>query len=325
MADAIINVLMTTPQLIISGSIAMDRIMNFNGQYKDLIHPEKLHVLSVSVFVDKLETTKGGIGAGIAYNSAQLGNQPILLGSVGRDAKDYIEELEQAGINTGFIHYSDLPTASFSVLTDSDNNQVGGFYPGAMFDADELTLDKWQGQDVFVLIAAHAPDAMRKQAEQCKSFKIRYMYDPGQQVSNLEGSDMAAGLDGAEILSLNDYELGLLCEKTGLTPDQIKAKTPILITTFGKEGSMIEGTKVPEPIKIPATKPDTVADPTGAGDAYRAGFLHGYLRGWELVKCGQLGSVWASFIVEKHGTLQEVDLNKVKQRYEATFNERIEL
>lgn len=316
---------MTETQLIISGSIAMDRIMNFSGKYKDLIHPEKLHVLSVSVFVDKLEATKGGIGAGIAYNSAQLGNHPILLGSVGDDAKSYIEELKTAGVNTEHVHYSDLPTASFSVLTDSDNNQVGGFYPGAMFDADALTLDRWQGEDVFVLIAAHAPDAMRRQAEQSKQLDIRYMYDPGQQVSNLEGEDLSAGLDGAEILSLNDYELGLFCEKTGLTAESIKAKTPIVITTFGKEGSVIEGSKVDQPIKIPSAKPAQVQDPTGAGDAYRAGFLHGYLRGWDLVKCGQLGAVWASFIVEKHGTLQEVDLDKVKDRYETTFKERIEL
>ena len=152
---------MVKSQLIISGSIAMDRIMNFSGQYKDLIHPEKLHVLSVSVFVDKQETTKGGIGAGIAYNSAQLGNNPILLGSVGEDGRSYVEELAAAGINTEHVHYSDLPTASFSVLTDSDNNQVGGFYPGAMFDADSLTVDRWKGQDVFVLIAAHASDGLR--------------------------------------------------------------------------------------------------------------------------------------------------------------------
>lgn len=316
---------MAVTQLIVSGSIAMDRIMNFNGKYKDLIHPDKLHVLSVSVFIDKLEATKGGIGAGIAYNYAQLGENPILLGSVGNDGRDYIEELKTKGINTDYVHFSDLPTASFSVITDSDNNQIGGFYPGAMFDADSLTVDKWQGEDVLVLIAAHAPDAMRAQAEACKKFGIRYMYDPGQQVNNLDGADLKAGVDGAEIVAVNDYEMGLLCEKTGLTPEAIKAKTPIVITTFGHEGSVIEGTKVPKPLKIPASKPEVVADPTGAGDSYRAGFLHGYLRQWDLLKSAQLGSVWSSFIVEKHGTLQDVDVAKALDRYEVTFNERIEL
>lgn len=316
---------MAIPQLIISGSIARDRIMNFNGKYKDLIHPEKLHVLSLSVFIDKLEETRGGIGVNICYNSAQLGDNPILLGSVGNDAKDYIEDLKAFGVNTDYVHFSDLATASFSVITDSDNNQVGGFYPGAMFDADSLSVEPWKDQDALVVIAAHAPDAMRKQAEDCKKYGIKYMYDPGQQVTNLGGEDMLAGITGAEIVAVNDYEMGVMCEKAGITPEQIKAQTPIVITTFGHEGSIIEGTSVPEPVKVPATKPDEVKDPSGAGDSYRAGFLHGYLRQWGLRECAQLGSVWASFIVEDHGTLHELDKQAVLDRYQATFNERIEL
>lgn len=299
--------------------------MNFNGKYKDLIHPEKLHVLSVSVFIDKLEATKGGIGANIAYNAAQLGDNPILLGSVGKDAVAYIEELKKAGVNTDFVFYSDLPTASFNVITDVDDNQIGGFYPGAMFDSKSLTLDSWADQDAFLVISAHDPNAMRAQAEQAKQLKMPYMYDPGQQVSNLGGDDMRAGFTGSEILSVNDYELGVLCEKTGATPEELKATIPIVLTTYGKEGSVLEGTKVKTPIRIHATKPDKVIDPTGAGDAYRAGFLYGYLRQWDLQICGQLGSVFASFIVENHGTQQSVTKQEIIKRYVATFNERIEL
>lgn len=299
--------------------------MNFNGKYKDLIHPEKLHVLSLSVFIDKLEETNGGVGVNICYNSAQLGDNPVLLGSVGKDSTAYIDELSSKGVNTEHVHFSDLATASFSVITDSDNNQVGGFYPGAMFDADSLVVDPWQNQDALVVIAAHAPDAMRKQAEDCKRLGIKYMYDPGQQVTNLSGEDMLAGISGAEIVAVNDYEMGVMCEKAGITAEQIKAQTPIVITTFGSEGSVIEGTATTEPIKVPATKPNQVKDPSGAGDSYRAGFLHGYLRQWELRKSAQLGSVWASFIVEQHGTLHDLDKQVVSDRYEKTFNERIEL
>lgn len=316
---------MAGTQLIVSGSIARDRIMNFSGKYKDLIHPEKLHVLSVSVLIDKLEETRGGVGVNICYNSAQLGDNPILLGSAGKDSKDYVDELKSKGINTDYVYLSDLPTASFSVITDSANNQVGGFYPGAMLDADTLTVEPWENQDALVVISAHSPEAMRRQAEDCKRLGIKYMYDPGQQVTNLGGEDMLASVAGAEIIAANDYEMGVLCEKAGITIEEIKAKTPIVITTFGAEGSVIEGTATQEPIKVPAAKPNEVKDPSGAGDSYRAGFLHGYLRQWELRKCAQLGSVWSSFIVEQHGTLHDLDKQAVIDRYQATFNERIEL
>ena len=299
--------------------------MNFSGKYKDLIHLEKLHVISVSVFIDKLEATNGGIGANIAYNYAQLGDSPILLGSVGKDASAYIEELKGVGINTDHVFYSDLPTASFNVLTDGDDNQIGGFYPGAMFDSKTLTLDKWVDQEAFLVISAHDPNAMRAQAEQAKQLGIRYMYDPGQQVSNLDGADMKAGVTGAEILSVNDYELSVLCDKTDSTTEQLKTTIPIVLTTYGKDGSVIEGTKTKEPIRVHATKPAKVVDPTGAGDSYRAGFLYGYLRQWDLLTCGQLGSVFASFIVEKHGTQQIVAKEDIIKRYQETFNERIEL
>lgn len=312
-------------QLIISGSIAVDRIMNFSGRYKELIHPDKLHVLSVSVLLDKLEQTEGGTGANIAYNAALLGDQPILLGSVGPDAGAYLEKLAAAGVNTEFVHRSDLPTASFNGLTDADNNQVGGFYPGAMSDAASLTLENWADQDALVVIAAHDPAAMRAQVAECQSRGLRLLYDPGQQVSNLEGPDLAAGAAAAEILVVNDYELEVLSKKTGSSADQLKQATSLLITTLGENGSVIEGNRLPEPIKISVAKPAQVADPTGAGDAYRAGFLHGYLRQWELRTCGQLGATLASFIIEQHGTQHPISREEIMKRYHENFNEEIHL
>ncbi len=312
-------------QLILSGSIAIDRIMNFDGRYKDLIQADKLHVLSLSVLLDKLEQTRGGVAANIAHNLARLGEHPILLGAVGRDAELYISELTEIGVDTEFVHYSELATASFNVMTDMDGNQVGGFYPGAMSDSSSLGLDKWAGQDVLACISAHDPVAMRSQSEQCKDLKIRMLYDPGQQVSNVSGDDLAIGVNAAEILTVNDYELGVLSEKTGLSPENIKSNVPIVITTFGSKGSVIEGRDVTVPITIGIAQPTQVVDPTGAGDAFRAGFLYGYLRQWNLQTCGQLGAVLASFVIERHGTQQPLNIRQIEDRYKGNFNESVEL
>jgi adenosine kinase len=315
---------MDKPQIIVAGSIAIDRIMSFNGRYKDLIEPAKLHVLSVSVLVDSAVTARGGTGADIAYNLACLGEKPILLGSVGPDGGDYLEWLAGKGIDTGQVHKSELGTASFNVLNDGGGNQVGGFDPGAMSDSDSLSLDNWKGQNIIFWQAAHDPTAMRRLIEECVQNNIKLAYDPGQQVNNLPGEDLRAGVEAAGIVILNEYELELLASKTGLDIDEIKAKTPLFITTFGENGSEIAGKDVGEPIKIEAVKPAEVVDPTGAGDAYRGGFLYGYLRQWDLKKSGQLGSVVASFILEQTGPLAELSLPAIAERYKQNFNEEIE-
>jgi adenosine kinase len=316
---------MSTPTLILCGSVALDRIMNFEGSYKDLIRPDKLHVLSVSVLLDKMEETRGGIAANIAHNLALLGDRPVLLASVGNDAADYLKDLAAEGVNIDHVHFSNLSTSSFNVMTDSDDNQIGGFYPGAMSDSDILTLQPWQGTDALVCVSAYDPAAMRSLVAEAARYGLPLVYDPGQQTSNCPGEDLKAGAEAAEILIVNDYELGMLCEKAGLTPEQIKAKTPIVITTFGKEGSVIEGSKVPEPVRIPIAKAVQVTDPTGAGDAYRAGFLYGYLRQWQLPACGRLGAVLASFVIEQHGTQINISQEALAQRYRETFNEEITL
>ncbi len=318
---------MGKPQLIICGSIAIDRIMNFPGRYKDAIHPEKLHVLSLSVLLDKLEETPGGVGANIAAASARLGEKPVLLGSVGPDAKaeDYMKQLAELGVDISAVHTSKLSTASFNVITDLDDNQVGGFYPGAMADSKSLGLKPWKKLSVFVAVSAHDPAGMKAQVEQCKKYGLRLLYDPGQQVSNSSVSDLKAGLESAEVLIVNDYEMGALCKKVDTDPETLKAAIPVVITTLGKDGSMIEGAAAAAPIKIAVAKTAKLLDPTGAGDAYRAGFLYGYLRQWELVKCGQLGSVVASFIVEQHGTQVAFSKQAVINRYQETFNEGISL
>lgn len=315
---------MKHPQLVICGSIAIDRIMNFSGRYRDLIQPDKLHVLSLSTLLDKLEDSPGGVAANIATNMALLGEKPVLLGSVGTDAKAYIEKLQALGIDTSFVFVSKLPTASFNVITDSEDSQVGGFYQGAMGDADSLSFKPWQRKNILAMVSAHNPEAMNRQVGECVKLGIRLVYDPGQQVVD-EATDLTAGVGAAELIFVNDYECSLLCQKTDMTPQALKAKVPLLITTLGKHGSVIEGQSIDRAINIDAAKPSQVVDPTGAGDGYRAGFLYGYARQWDLRTCGQLGAVIASFIVEQHGTQVTFSITDVKKRYHDNFKEEIKL
>jgi adenosine kinase len=298
--------------------------MSFTGRYREHIQPEKLDALSISIFLDSLQDSYGGVGANIAYSLALLGDEPILLGSVGKDGLLYMEQLAHHGVNIAHVFESKLPTASFNVITDSDQNQVGGFYPGAMFDSDTLSFAPWKDQSPIVVVSPHDPKAMHRQVQECKDWGLKLCYDIGQQVSNLPGDQMRAGVEAAEILILNEYELSVLSSKTGLSVEKIKQTVPIVITTLGQKGSIIEGTSVDAPIEVGIAKPDQVADPTGAGDAFRSGFLHGYARSWPLKACAQLGAVCGTYAIEKPGTqAHEFTLETVAARYQASFNESL--
>lgn len=311
-----------TPPIVVSGSIAVDRIMNFAGKYSDHIHADKLDSLSISIFLEAMQDAHGGVGANIAYSLALLGEKPVLLGSVGKDALLYMEKLAHAGVDISHVFESDLPTAAFNVITDSDQNQVGGFYPGAMFDSDTLTFTPWKDQKAIVIVSPHDPKAMRRQVVECQETDLRLCYDVGQQISNLPGEDMLEGVRTAEILILNDYEISVLSQKTGLSLEEIKTTVPIVITTLGKNGSVIEGKNVTEPITIGVVAPKQVADPTGAGDAFRSGFLYGYARDWELKSCAQLGAVCATYAIEVMGTQNHsFTIVDITTRYEQSFGE----
>lgn len=313
-----------TSPIIISGSIAIDRIMSFSGHYKDHIRPEKLDTLSISIFLNELTDAPGGVGANIAYSLALLGEAPVLLGAVGPDGLTYMERLAHHGVVIKHVHESKLPTASFNVITDDDQNQVGGFYPGAMFDSDELSFAPWKDESPLVVVSPHDPKAMRRQVAEAKEWGLQLCYDIGQQVSNLSGEEMTEGIQAAHILILNEYEMSVLSTKTGYSVDKIKATVPIVITTLGKEGSVIEGMDVPEAIHVGVVAPKQVADPTGAGDAFRAGFLYGFARKWPLKASAQLGAVCATYAIETLGTQGHTfDRKEVAIRYHAAFNEAL--
>ncbi len=308
--------------ILVSGSIAIDRIMNFDGRYVEKIRKEKLESLSISIFLKELKDCYGGNGANMAYTLALLGEEPFLVGSVGKDGLLFMEKLAHLGVNIAHVHESALATASFNVITDSDQNQVGGFYPGAMADSDSLTFRPWKDENPIVVVSAHYPDAMRRLVAESKELGLRLCYDVGQQVTNLPPEDMRAGLEAATVLLLNEYELMLFSKKTGRSVEDIKASVPILVTTLGKKGSIIEGTSVPEVIEVGVAAPKQVADPTGAGDAYRAGFLYGYARDWPLKASAQLGAACAAYAIETMGTQSHMfTVEEITKRYREAFGE----
>lgn len=299
------------PQLIIAGSIAIDRIMNFSGSFAEVIKPEKLHVLSLSFLLNELVDTHGGTGANIAYSLALLGENPVLLSSIGNNGSEYQRKLKNDGVNTQFMHVSDLPTATFTVLTDEKDCQVGGFYPGAMVDhgiasidavVAELSSELKRDVEPFVVISAHAPELMSRQVAECREGQYRMCFDIGQQVSNAPEKLLQDGLEATELLILNDYEMEVFQQKTKHSLEEIISKVMTVVVTLGEKGCDVFSGSLESKQHVDAIPDVNVIDPTGAGDAFRAGFLYGYIRDWELEKCAQLGSVTASFAIEKKGT-----------------------
>lgn len=308
--------------IVVSGSIAIDRIMRFEGRYRDHIHSEKVDSLSISIFLQEQTDAHGGVGANIAYSLALLGDTPYLVGSVGQDALLYMEKLAKAGVNITHTNESTLPTAAFNVITDADQNQVGGFYPGAMFDSETLSFAPWEGSGAIAVVAPHDPKAMKRQVQEAKEYGLRLCYDVGQQVSNLPDEDILAGVTAADILIMNDYELTVIAKKTGMTVETIRKTVPVVITTMGKNGSRVDGANVPKTTEVGIVKPQKIADPTGAGDAYRAGLLYGLARDWDLKTCMQLGATTAAYAVETVGTQAHTfTLNDVVARHKRAFNE----
>lgn len=308
--------------IVVSGSIAIDRIMNFSGRYKDLIKSDKIHILSLSVFLEKLKNTHGGVGANISYSLALLGEKPTLIGSVGPDAKDYIQKLTKNGINTDYVFFSQLPTASFNVITDIENNQIGGFYPGAMYDNKNSSFKLWKDKNAFFIISPDDPKLMERLVNECQKYKLKMLFDFGQQVSNSSDAFLKKGIISAEVVIANDYEMSVLSDKIKLTPKEIKKIVPICITTLGAKGSIIEGKKVKKPILIKAAKPKNASDPTGAGDAFRSGFIYGHIRNWDLQICGQIGSLAATYAVETFGTQEHLFTKKeFAKRYYENYNQ----
>jgi adenosine kinase len=288
-------------QLYVSGSLALDRIMNFPGKFADHILPDKIHILNVCFLVDGMNEYFGGTAGNIAYNLALLGEKPLILGCGGKDFAPYAERLEGFGLSlAGIRTVADQFTAGAYITTDETDNQITGFNPGAMRERCGYTFPETHTGPVMAIISPGNVNDMVELPEFFKKAGIPYIFDPGQQITALTGAQMASAIDGSYALCTNDYELELVMKATGFSRAELLQRTGALITTLGEQGSVIaEG--VTE-TRVAAVKVDKALDPTGAGDAYRAGLLKGLSLGRGLADAAALGSVCAAFCVEEKGT-----------------------
>jgi adenosine kinase len=288
--------------IIITGSIAYDYLMRFPGHFTDHFIHDHLHQVSLSFLVDDMTKHWGGVAANIAYNMALLGMKPKLMGTVGRDFPDYCKWLEGAGVDCSTVRQIDeVFTASFFVNTDLDNNQIASFYTGAMAYARKYSLaDVYDGKPDMVVISPNDPLAMMQLAEECRERGIRFVYDPSQQVPRLAGEELAKSMKGAYAMIVNAYEAEIICNKTGYTIDDLRKNIEILVITQGKHGSHVYLNG--DLVFIPVFPVGEIKDPTGAGDAYRGGFLRGLAAGWPLKLAGQVGALCATYVLEQTGT-----------------------
>ncbi|MBI4670630.1 MAG: carbohydrate kinase family protein [Chloroflexi bacterium] len=312
--------------VVLTGSIAYDYIMSFPGYFKDHILPEKIHAISVSFLVDSMKRQRGGIATNIAYNLALLGERPKIMATVGEDFAEYRRWLELHYIDTSaIIEIPDEFTASFFVSTDKEQNQIASFYTGAMAHARLVSFqDHINGKIELAVISPNDPAAMVQYVAECKELGIPYVYDASQQIIRLSGEDLKAGCRDSKMIILNDYELGMLQNKTGWNENEIAAQTETLIVTYGENGSTI--THAGRTIQIPVAKPKRIGEPTGAGDAYRAGIIKGVLHNlsWEFT--GRLGSLAATYALEEHGTQNHhYELHEFIARFRQEFGNWEEL
>jgi adenosine kinase len=287
-------------QVLITGSVAFDYLMQFPGLFKDLLLPQMLGHVSLSFLVDSMERRRGGTAPNIAYTMALLGGRPRVMATVGVDFAEYRQFLEGAGVDTALMEtVAGKFTASFFATTDRDNAQIASFYTGAMADAGRQSVAAVVPRPDLVVISPNDPQAMDKFAAECRDLDIPYLYDPGQQVARLEGADLARGLTGARFLFVNDYEFGLVCKKTGLDRAGVLERVEILVETRGEAGAAVFAGG--EEIAVPVFPPRAVVDPTGVGDAFRGGFLTALSHGLDWNLCGRVGALAATCCLEGVG------------------------
>jgi adenosine kinase len=313
-------------RVVVTGSVAFDYLMTFPGRFVEHLIPDRLSRLSVSFLVDEMRRVPGGCAPNIAYSLALLGETPLLFATAGRDAAEYRDRLARDGVDvSGLLLHDDVFTASFFVSTDRDQNQIASFYTGAMARAADLSIETL-GRDAIalVVVSPNDPGAMARYASECRSLGIPFLYDPSQQVARLTGEELLEGMDGASIVVLNDYEFGILSHKARLSREEIEARVPALVVTHGAEGSTIsiseEGAAARREQIPPARLEKDAVDPTGVGDAFRAGLIRGLRIGAPWTTAGRMGSVAAVFGIETLGP-QPVRYSKGDfiERYERNF------
>ncbi|CAM4172379.1 carbohydrate kinase family protein [Nocardiopsis rhodophaea] len=312
-------------RIAVTGSIATDHLMTFEGRFAEQLIADQLEQVSLSFLVDELEVRRGGVAPNICFGMGRLGLRPVLVGAAGVDFEEYRSWLERHGVDTSGVHISDLRhTARFVCTTDRDHNQIASFYAGAMADARNIELGPLTGRDGgldLVLIGANDPEAMLRHSDECRARGLAFAADPSQQLARMEGPEVRRLIEGATYLFTNEYEKALAEQKTGWSDEEILDLVGTRVTTLGPKGVRIDRKGEP-PLHIPAAMVNEKADPTGVGDAFRAGFLAGVSWGLSLERAAQIGNATAVHSLEVSGP-QEYKLTgaTLVERIAASYGE----
>jgi len=285
--------------ILVCGSLAYDTIMVFPDQFRKHILPDKLHMLNVAFMVPEMRREYGGTAGNIGYNLKLLGEEPRVMATAGHDFDPYARRLKDLGMDQRHVRIVDNQfTAQAFITTDMDDNQITAFHPGAMSFAHLNKVSDAQG----IRVAIVSPDGRQGMVEHARDLaraKIPYIFDPGQGLPMFEGPELLEMMEGADALAVNDYEAGVVEHKCGMPLADIARRVPAVVVTRGGEGSTIHANG--ERHEIPAVRAEALVDPTGCGDAYRAGLLYGRARGWDWKRCGQLASVMGSIKIGHRG------------------------
>ncbi len=309
--------------LIVTGSIAYDYIMDFPGSFGDHILPDHIHQINLSFIVKTFEKRRGGTAGNISYTLGLLATPHKLFSTAGKDFEEYKQTFEKMGIDTrGVKIYDNTYTATGFGMTDKRDNQIWGFFYGANEFVDKLKLKQIATKNDFVIIGPQGAKGSLSFVKQCVAMKVPYMFDPGFILTQVSDEELTYGVTHAQFLIGNDYEISMIKKRVKKYIDLVADK--IVITTLGAKGAIIE--EGGRTINIKSVKPTKVVDPSGAGDAWRGGFLAGWQRDLDLTTCGQMGAVAATYAVEQYGT-QEHKYTKqdFTKRYKQAYNAKVVL
>lgn len=305
--------------ILVLGSLAYDRIMDFPDKFSNHILPDKIHILNVCFMVNGLRELFGGTAGNIAYNLSLLGERPIIMASAGKDFDSYEKWLNELSLPLHAVRrVADEFTAGAYITTDMSDNQITGFNPGAMKEPCSQNIDGYNSNDTLAIVAPGNIEDMTTYPEMFRQKNIPYIFDPGQSIPALGAEKILSGLTGSKMFISNDYELEMVTRSTGLSKSDILEKTGAIITTLGENGALVATAQ--GETKIQAATAFKVSDPTGAGDAFRAGLIKGIVMGKPLIDAAKMGSVSASFGVECQGTqCHRFSLEEFWNRYRSTF------
>jgi len=305
--------------VVATGSIAYDYIFTFKGRFGDQIVAGKTHMINLSFLVDTMAKRRGGVAGNYAYSLALLGHPAAVLATAGSDAEEYRDWLQGLGIDcSGLRLLPDEYTATGYTTTDMDQNNIWGYYGGAMLRAGTLGLADTVPDPEALIVGPNAPDAMFRLVRECREAGVPWVFDPAHQLPHMTAADLEEGSRGAWIVIGNDYELELIRQRTGRDAQGLLELAEMVVTTLGREGSRI-ATRDGEFVIPPAPAREEV-DPIGAGDAYRAGLLHGLLSGFGVERAARIGSLAATYVIEQTGTVeQRYTRDEFAQRYQEAY------